>query len=166
MEEKIKQNNYAYIDGANLHQGASALGFEMDYAKLRIWLADKFEITTAYIFLGNIPKYGKLYAYLQECGFILIFKEVVYDKIGKAKGNCDADLVLKVTQDFYKNNYDNMLLISSDGDYSSLISFLLSENRLIGVLSPATEKKCSVLLKRTNAKIYYVSDQISILEKD
>ena len=161
----MKNNNYAYIDGANLHQGMNALGFEMDYARLRTWLTDKFDITNAYIFLGNIPKYGKLYAYLQECGFKLIFKEVVYDKIGKAKGNCDADLVLKVTQDFYKNNYDKMLLVSSDGDYSSTISFVLEENRLLGILSPANEKKCSVLLKRTGARIYYISDQKSILEK-
>ena len=119
------KNNYAYIDGANLHQGMNALGFELDYKKFRVWLKDKFEITTAYIFLGNIPKYKRLYAYLQEAGYILIFKEVIYDNNRKAKGNCDADLVLKVTQDFYKNNYDNALLVSSDGDYSAMVSFLL-----------------------------------------
>ncbi|OGI77383.1 hypothetical protein A3C57_02030 [Candidatus Nomurabacteria bacterium RIFCSPHIGHO2_02_FULL_33_12] len=161
----IKKNNYAFIDGANLHQGMNYLGWEIDYKKLRVWLTDKFNITIAYIFLGNIPKYGKLYAYLQECGFILIFKEVVYDNTGKPKGNCDADLVLKATQDFYNKSYDNMLLVSSDGDYSSLISFLLSEKRLVGILSPANEKKCSILLKRTGSKIYYISDQKNIIKK-
>ncbi len=159
------KNNYSYVDGANLHQGMNTLGWEMDYIKLRVWLKDKFDITTAYIFLGNIPKYGKLYAYLQEAGFILIFKEVVYDNTGKAKGNCDADLVLKATQDFYKNTYDSMLLVSSDGDYSSLVSFALSEKRFLGVLSPANKNKCSILLKRTDAKIFYIGDQKSILEK-
>lgn len=161
-----KENNFAYIDGANLHQGIGSLGWEIDYIKLRVWLTEKFNITTAYIFLGNIPKYGKLYAYLQECGFILIFKEVVYDNTGKPKGNCDADLVLKATQDFYNKSYDNMLLVSSDGDYASLASFLLSENKLAGVLSPADEKKCSILLKRTGAKIYYVADQRNDLIKE
>ncbi len=159
------KNNIAYIDGANLHRGMSALGLDLDYVKLRIWLKDKFDIQTAYIFLGNIPKYKKLYSYLQEANYILMFKEVIYDKEGKAKGNCDADLVLKVTQDFYKNKYEKMLLISSDGDYSSMISFLLEENKLLGVLSPADEKKCSILIKRTECKIYYISDQKSLLQK-
>ena len=159
------KKNIAYIDGANLHQGMNALGWDLDYKKFRTWLTDKFDISTAYIFLGNIPKYSKLYAHLQESGFILIFKEVVYDNAGKAKGNCDADLVLKVTQDFYKNTYEKMILISSDGDYASLISFVLSENRCLGVLSPAQEKKCSILLKRTQVKIFYINDQKVILKK-
>lgn len=159
-----KENNFAYIDGANLHQGMNTLGWDLDYKKLRVWLGDKFNITTAYLFIGNIPKYGKLYAYLQECGYILIFKEVVYDNNGKPKGNCDADLVLKATQDFYTHSYEKMLLVSSDGDYSSLVSFTLSEKRLLGILSPANEKKCSVLLKRTGARIFYINDQKKILK--
>ncbi len=159
-----KENNFAYIDGANLHQGMGTLGWALDYKKLRVWLTEKFNITTAYLFIGNIPKYGKLYAHLQECGYILIFKEVVYDNNGKPKGNCDADLVLKATQDFYTQSYEKMLLISSDGDYSSLISFTMLEKRLLGILSPANEKKCSVLLKRTGAKIFYINEQKKILE--
>ena len=160
-----KENNFAYIDGANLHQGINTLGWEIDYVKLRVWLKDKYRITTAYLFLGNIPKYGKLYSHLQEAGYILIFKEVVYDNNGKPKGNCDADLVLKATQDFYTKSYDTMLLISSDGDYASLVSFVLSESRLLGILSPAKEKKCSILLKRTNAKIFYIDNHKNILGK-
>ena len=141
----------------------NTLGWELDYKKFRVWLTDKFRITKAYLFIGNIPKYGKLYAHLQECGYILIFKEVVYDNNGKPKGNCDADLVLKATQDFYTRSYEKMLLISSDGDCSSLISFVMSEKRLLGILSPANEKKCSVLLKRTGAKIFYINEQKKIL---
>jgi hypothetical protein len=87
----------------------------------------------------------------------------VYDNTGKAKGNCDADLVLKATQDFYNNKYENMLLVSSDGDYAGLVSFILSEKKLLGVLSPAIESKCSILIKRTGCNIYYISDQKSIL---
>lgn len=160
-----RENNYAYIDGANLHQGMNTLGWEMDYIKFRVWLKDKYNITSAYIFIGNIPKYSKLYGYLQEAGFILIFKEVVYDNTGKPKGNCDADLVLKATQDFYLKAYDKMLLVSSDGDYSSLVSFVSSESKLLGILSPANERKCSILLKRTNVKIFYINNQKSILQK-
>ena len=44
----------------------------------------------------------------------MIFKEVVYDGDGKAKGNCDADLVLKVTQEVYENSFDKAIIVSSD----------------------------------------------------
>lgn len=155
----------AYIDGANLHRGVGILGWELDYSKFRVWLREKFKVETAYIFLGNIPKYSKLYAYLQECGYILIFKEVVYDPNGKAKGNCDADLVLKMIQDYYEKRCHKSLLVSSDGDYSSLVSFLLSRSQMKGVLSPANEKKCSILLKRTGVKLYYINDQKNKLKK-
>ena len=91
--EKNK-NNFAYIDGANLHKGVKSSDWRLDYKRFRIWLSEKYGVKNAYIFIGLIPKYKDLYAYLQECGFILIFKEVIYDGDGKAKGNCDADLVL------------------------------------------------------------------------
>ena len=154
-----KENNFAFIDGANLHQGMTSLGWKLDYKKFRVWLTDKFLISRAYIFIGNIPKYSSLYAHLQECGYTLIFKEVIYDGEGKAKGNCDADLVLKTVQEYYEGGYDNAVIVSSDGDYSSLVRFLLEKNKLKFILSPANEKKCSVLLKRTGAKIAYIDNQ-------
>jgi uncharacterized LabA/DUF88 family protein len=160
-----KENNLAFIDGANLHMGATSLGIKLDYKKFRVWLSDKFSISTVYIFLGNIPKYSNLYTHLQESGYKIIFKEVVYDGDGKAKGNCDADLVLKATQGFYENEYDNAVIVSSDGDYSSLVNFLIEKNKLVGIISPANEKKCSILLKRTKAKIYYLEDKKNFISK-
>ena len=59
--------------------------------------------------------------YLQECGFILIFKEVVYNSDGEPKGNCDADLVLQVAKDTYENKFNKAIIVSSDGDYACLI---------------------------------------------
>lgn len=76
---KQRENNFAYIDGANLHNGISGFGWKLDYARFRIWLSEKYGVKTAYIFIGLIPKYKELYTYLQECGFTLIFKEVIYD---------------------------------------------------------------------------------------
>ena len=105
-------------------------------------------------------------SFKQSLGYILIFKEVVYDNVGKPKGNCDADLVLKATQDFYTNTYKKMLLISSDGDYAPLVSFVESEKRLLGILSPAKEMRCSILLKKTSAKIFYVNDQRNLLQEN
>jgi uncharacterized LabA/DUF88 family protein len=163
MVEKI--DNHAFIDGANLHKGVKGLGWELDYRRFRIWLTEKYSVSKAYIFIGLIPKYKDIYTSLQEAGFTLIFKEVVYDGDGKAKGNCDADLVLKVTQDIYENAFEKAVIVSSDGDYAGLVKFLVDKRKLKVVLSSSSVKKCSILLKRTGAAISYINDQRSILEK-
>lgn len=161
---KKNENNYAYIDGANLHSAVKVLGWDLDYARFRIWLKEKYSIERAYIFIGLVPRYKNLYTYLQESGYTLIFKETVSDGHGKIKGNCDADLVLQAVRDFYEKKCDSALLVSSDGDYSSLVSFLHEREGCIGIVSPG--KNCSILLKRTNAKIYYLGDQQNNLQKE
>ena len=161
---KKQENNFAYIDGANLHNGVASFGWVLDYQRFRVWLSEKYEIKRAYVFLGLIPRYKELYTYLQECGFTLIFKEVVYDGDGKPKGNCDADLVLQAVCDVYENKNDRAVVVSSDGDYASLIKFLQSKQKLSAVLSTHSKDKCSILLKRTGAKISYINDQRSNLE--
>jgi uncharacterized LabA/DUF88 family protein len=156
--------NNAYIDGANLHNSTKHIGLELDYRRLRIWLREKYGVGEAYIFLGFIEQYAELYAHLRRCGFILIFKEVVYDGTGKAKGNCDADLVLHAVSDAYERKFAKALIVSSDGDYASLVRFLNKRQQIEAILSPARQENCSVLLKRTNVPIVYLDDKRSTLE--
>ena len=158
------ENNYAFIDGANLYKGVSDLGWKLDYARLRVWLTEKYNVKMAYIFIGLIPSYKDLYKYLQESGFILVYKEVIYDNNGKPKGNCDADLVLQTVIDTYEKKFDRAVIVSSDGDYAGLVKFLLNRNKLKTVLSPHTKDTCSILLKRTEAKISYINNQRFLLE--
>jgi uncharacterized LabA/DUF88 family protein len=160
------KDNYAYIDGANLHKGVAQFDWKFDYKKFRIWLKEKYGVKQAYLFLGLVPKYKNLYTSLQEQGFTLVFKEVTYDGEGKVKGNCDADIVVQVMKDAYENAFDQAVLVSSDGDYASLVSFLIGKKKLLTILSPAFAKKCSILLKRTGARISYLNDQKAILEME
>ena len=157
-------NNFAYIDGANLHRGVSSFGWKLDYVRFRVWLSEKYNVSHAYIFLGLIPKYKDLYTYLQEAGFTLIFKEVVYDSDGKPKGNCDTDLVLQTVRDTYENKFDTAIIVSSDGDYASLVKFLKERGKLRIILSPHAKDQCSILLKRLNVPIAYINDKRSILQ--
>jgi len=159
-----KGNNYAYIDGANLHKGVKDLGWKLDYRRFRIWLTEKYSVDRAYLFIGLMPKRKDLYTFLQEAGFTLVFKEITYDGEGNVKGNCDADLVLEATRDCYENNFTKMVLVSCDGDYASLVKFLLDKNKFKIILSPNNKNKLSILLKRTNAAIAYLDNQKSILE--
>ena len=152
------KNNHAYIDGNNLYRGVFDSGWKIDFSRFRKWLHDKYGVVKAYYFIGLIPKEKDLYAALQEAGFTLIFKEVVYDNNGRAKGNCDADLVLRATMDIYENKCEKVVLVTSDGDYACLAKFLLNRKKLRVILSPGPYGKCSILLKRTNAPITYLND--------
>jgi len=136
--------NYAFIDGQNLYKGVEKLDWEIDYYRLRHYLRAKFGVIEAFIFLGYIAKYKKLYDYLESCGFTLIFKEIDYNKEG-AKGNVDVDLTLNVMK--YMNDYKKAILITSDGDFTSLVRELKLNNKF-GVLISPSKNKCSYLLRR------------------
>lgn len=147
-----------------MHNGVKSLSWLFDYGRFRIWLSEKYHIKLAYIFIGYMSQYEDLYKELRGKGYTLIFKEIIYDHNGKAKGNCDADIVVQAMQDAYENKFDKAVLVTSDGDYSPLVKFLLSKQKMHFVISPYETKKCSVLLKRTGVKISYILDQKNILE--
>lgn len=148
----------AYIDGANLHKGVESSAWKLDYRKFRSWMRQKFGVASAHLFIGLMPKHADLYTFLQSAGYTLTFKEIVYDGTGKAKGNCDADLVLKATRDFYENMPQAVVLVSSDGDYAPLVRFWLSKRVNCTIVSPAPKDKCSILLKRTGVPIVYLEE--------
>lgn len=144
-----------YIDGNNLYRSAKELGFEIDYKKLRGWLRQKYAVANAYLFIGLVPTRVKFYEYLQECGFILVFKQTV-SVGGVIKGNCDAELVLKTVSDFYTKAFDTCILVTGDGDFGYLVEFLVQNKALAGVIAP-DEKKCSILLKNKNIHITFLN---------
>lgn len=153
-----KENNLAYIDGANLHKGIEASAWKLDYRKFRSWIRQKFEVVDAYLFIGLMPKQAGLYTSLQSSGYKLIFKEIIYDGSGKVKGNCDADLVLQAVRDYYENHPAAVILVSSDGDYAPLVRFWQEKKVPCTIISPRPVAKCSILLKRTGVPIIYLED--------
>lgn len=156
---KSSKTTIAYIDGANLHKSVEASGWKLDYPRFRTWLSHRYGVGLAYIFIGLIPKHKDLYTYLSKSGFTLAYKEVVYDGDGRAKGNCDADLIVQAMRDSLERVATDAVLVTSDGDYTPLVKFLMEKGRLKAILSPASEKKCSILLKRTGAPIVYLEDK-------
>jgi len=140
-----KENNYAFIDSQNVHKGIKSLGWEIDWKKFRVHLKDTYDVAVAYMFLGFMQDNQKLYEHLQRCGFVLVFKPLIYGDGGVVKGNCDADLVLYAATKV--NDYDKAVLITSDGDFYSLTRFLYERRKLFVVLSPYIDT-CSKLLKK------------------
>lgn len=163
MEIQNKKVNI-YIDGANLYNGAKKLGNDLDYKKLKGWLGQKYKANKIYLFLGLVPSNTKLYEFLQECGYIIIFKETVSIGKDEIKGNCDAELVLKIVSDFYKKNLEECVLISGDGDFACVVNFMQEEKTKIIVIAPDKDK-CSILLKKTNCPILYLNTHYKNLLK-
>ena len=143
---KKESNNYAFIDSQNLNLGIQKLGWKLNYQKFRIYLTEKYGVKKAYIFIGFVALNQSLYDRLQEAGFILKFKPTVPDANGNIKGNIDADIVLRAALEL--NDYDKAVIVSSDGDFYSLVQYLYENNKLEVVLSPDI-KNCSSLLKQT-----------------
>ena len=142
---KICENNYAFIDSQNLYLGIKNLGWALDFKKFRIYIQEKYNVTTAYFFVGYIEQNKNLYSFLKKAGYILVFKPVLPDKEGSVKGNIDADLVLQAMIEY--NNYNKAVIVTSDGDFYSLVKYLDVNNKLKLVISPYV-KTCSVLLKK------------------
>lgn len=140
-----RESNYAFIDGQNLHLGIQNLGWRLDFARFRRYLAEKYAVTTAYYFIGYVPGNQPLYSELQKAGYVLVFKPTIPDGDGNIKGNIDADLVLQAMLDF--NKYDKAIIVTSDGDFYSLVKYLYQNNKLRSVMSPYV-KTCSTLLRK------------------
>ena len=157
-----KENNYAFIDSQNVNMGVEELGWKLDFRKFIIYLREKYAIKTAYLFIGYLPENQNLYANLQKYGYVLVFKPVMKDSNGKPKGNVDADLVLRTMVDY--NKYDKAVIVSSDGDFYSLVEHLYSNSKLKVVLSP-NKVKCSILLqKKAKEKIDFMDNLKGKLE--
>lgn len=137
-------NNYAFIDGTNLHMTFEHLQWRVDYRKFRIYLKDRYFVSTAYYFIGNYPAMTFLYLALEKDGYKIMLKPVSHLPNGRIKGNCDAELVLQAMID--KPNYDKAVIVTSDGDFSCLVRHLISCDKLLRVISPCLEG-CSHLLK-------------------
>ena len=144
---KKSENNFAFIDSQNLNLGVKSQGWKLDFLRFRVFLKDKYKIEKAFLFIGFMPGNQKLYTYLQEAGYICVFKptlEIKKDGIVLVKGNVDAELVLHTMIEY--NNYKNAVIVSGDGDFYCLIEHLVCNKKLLKVIVP--NKNYSSLLRK------------------
>ncbi|MEJ0073792.1 MAG: NYN domain-containing protein [Candidatus Saccharibacteria bacterium] len=159
-----RPNNYAFIDSQNLNLGVQKVGWKMDWRRFRLWLAEKYGVTHAYMFIGYMAENENLYELMHEHGFLVVLKPTTEIKAPEVagqteaekeamkptvKGNIDADLVLHAMKEL--RSYDQALIVSGDGDFFGLIEYLASEKKLLKVLTP--NQRYSTLLKPFEAYI-------------
>ena len=112
-------NNYAFIDSQNLNLGVKSQGWKLDFARFRKYLKERYGVEKAFLFIGFVEGNQSLYTYLQESGYICIFKPTLVYKDGTIKGNCDAELVLHTMIEY--PNYEKAVIVSGDGDFFCLV---------------------------------------------
>jgi len=92
----------------------------------RVYLKDKYHVSKAYLFIGYVAGNEALYTYLQQAGYILIFKPTLStvneERRGNTKGDVDAELVLHAVVEY--PNYDQAIVVSGDGDFHCLVEYL------------------------------------------
>ena len=108
--------------------GTRGDGWTVDPFRLRRYLKERFHVTKAFWFVGYLRGQEPFYAILRQAGYIVVFKEVALDRDGTPKGNIDVDLTLHAVD--LKDRYDAAVLLTSDGDFASLVRYLRERNTL------------------------------------
>lgn len=163
-------NNIAYIDGQNLYMGTTKCDpkWYIDLARFRIYLRDKYKVNKAYYYLGYVNDgeiYQNLYESIQSAGFLLVFREHNSAMMGAKKGNVDSDIIFDAMKRLYKKEaFDKIVLVSGDGDYKSLVTFLINEKRFSKLLFP-NKGYASSLYKQLEPNFFDYLDSPGIKNK-
>lgn len=151
-----KEKVYAFIDSQNLNLGILSQGWQLDFSRFRVYLRDKYKVKRAFLFIGFIPKYKRLYTFLAKSGYILIYKPVLEmkQKSTPIKGNVDAELVLHAMIEF--KNYDKAIIVTGDGDFYCLVDYLVKKRKFGRLIIP-NQKKYSRLFLVLKPHIDYMN---------
>ena len=147
------KTNYAFIDAQNLNRGTQYVGWKMNWKKFREYLKEKHSVSHAYLFIGYVPDNEELYSQMKEAGYVVVLKPTVDMLMTEeelaaekhvTKGNVDAELVMYLMKEI--PNYQKAILVSGDGDFCSVVEYLLQRDKLGSIMVP--NKKYSSLLKQ------------------
>ena len=131
-----------FIDGANLHATAKALGFDIDYRRLLKEFEGRGSLLRAFYYTAIIEdqEYSSvrpLTDWLSYNGYTVVTKAVkeFTDASGrrKVKGNMDIELAVDAMD--LANQIDQMVLFSGDGDFRSLVEAVRRHGVRVTVIS-------------------------------
>jgi len=155
--------NYVFIDSQNLNLGTGKdiyknnklvyKGWRLDFKKFKIYLSNKFHAQKAFLCIGYIKENEWLYSQLKKYGYTLIFKPTTKDSQGKPKGNVDAELVLNAAAIEYPK-YDKAIIVSGDGDFYCLHSYLVEHNKLLSIIIPNKYNESRLLSSFQKYKVF------------
>jgi uncharacterized LabA/DUF88 family protein len=131
-----------FIDGANLHATAKALGFDIDYKRLLTDVQNRGTLVRAFYYTAIIEdqEYSSirpLIDWLDYNGYTVVTKATkeFFDASGrrKVKGNMDIELAVDAME--LAGQIDQMMLFSGDGDFRSLVAAMQRRGVRVTVVS-------------------------------
>jgi uncharacterized LabA/DUF88 family protein len=131
-----------FIDGANLHAAARALGFDIDYKRLLKYFQEQCRLIRAFYYTALIEdqEYSPLRPlvdWLDYNGFTMVTKPTkeFTDAMGrrKIKGNMDIELAIDVLD--MSAHLDHVVLFSGDGDFRRLVEAVQRRGVRVTVVS-------------------------------
>jgi uncharacterized LabA/DUF88 family protein len=126
---------YAFVDASNIIYGARAEGWFIDLKKLINYLKGKFKVKKTFFYYGKDsknPKKEQFLKKLESFGYILKVKEI--KRFGTtSKANCDVDLTMDML--LLVNEYKKAIVLTGDGDFAPLFSYLISKKKEIIIIS-------------------------------
>src|SRR6201991_3896276 len=131
-----------FIDGANLHAAARALGFDIDYKRLLKYFQEQCRLIRAFYYTALIEdqEYSPLRPlvdWLDYNGFTMVTKPTkeFTDAMGrrKIKGNMDIELAIDVLD--MSEHLDHVILFSGDGDFRRLVEAVQRRGLRVSVVS-------------------------------
>ena len=131
-----------FVDGANLHAAARALGFDIDYKRLLRYFQDQCHLIRAFYYTALVEdqEYSPLRPlvdWLDYNGFTMVTKPTkeFTDAAGrrKIKGNMDIELAIDVME--MAAHLDHIVLFSGDGDFRRLVEAVQRRGLRVSVVS-------------------------------
>ena len=131
-----------FIDGANLHASAKALGFDIDYKKLLTEFSKKGVLVRAYYYTAlledrEFSPLRPLVDWLDYNGYTLVTKPAreFTDAQGRRriKGNMDIEIAIDMME--LSATVDHIVLFSGDGDFRRLVEAVQRKGRRVSVVS-------------------------------
>ncbi len=131
-----------FIDGANLHAAARALGFDIDYKRLLRHFQDQCQLIRAFYYTALVEdqEYSPLRPlvdWLDYNGFTMVTKPTkeFTDAMGrrKIKGNMDIELAIDVLE--MSAHLNHVVLFSGDGDFRRLVEAVQRRGVRVTVVS-------------------------------
>ena len=145
-----QKGNYAFIDAQNMYMQVQKAGWRVDLFKFRVYLKEKYNIQKAFWFTGFLEENQKFYNLLKKAGFECVFKEVSRGVNGKPKGNVDVDIPVSALDLIAE--YHGAVIITSDGDFATLVKYLIGKDKFTAVLSPSRKDTSFLLRKACGSK--------------
>lgn len=131
-----KKKIFAFIDATNIIYGADDHGWRMDYKKLAVFLATRFGVKKILYYAGvdnqNLKQLN-FYEKLQDFGYSLRLIPVKTFSDGKKKADVDSRMTFEMM--LHLSFYDEVIVMTGDGDYYWVLEYLKRIKKRVVLLS-------------------------------